>query len=306
MLILGFFFGGKVSDFSGIEQDDGLQLKRNFPLHEEDRLAGEEDAGGVQGDVDGAAAGGELAGDHGGLPQLLSPEGGEVGVGAAGDGVFGDVQLGVEAAGDEVVAPGGGGDDEPPSIDLAHGLIVRDQGRQGLLGVDDDHHVAAVVIRFPGEAARRGQNGFGHRHGLVRAHGKVHRIAFLARPDDQFAAQGVEVHFLHAPVGELVEDEGGGEGGVAAERHLAAGGEPFQVVPAFAALDDEGGFGVVVLDGDGLHEGRRRHSAAREDARRVAGEEGVREGVHKVLNHRDVRFCSATKITNSFADYSSA
>ena len=81
----------------------GLEVKRNLALHEEDGLAGDEDAGAFQGDAEGAAAGGELPRNHFGFSQFIGPEGGQVGVGAAGDGVFGDVQFGVEAAGDEVV-----------------------------------------------------------------------------------------------------------------------------------------------------------------------------------------------------------
>ena len=75
-----------------------LEVERDLALHEEDGLAGDEDAGGGEADVDGAAAGGQLPRDHFGLAEFLSPEGGEVGVGAAGDGVFGDVEFGVEAA----------------------------------------------------------------------------------------------------------------------------------------------------------------------------------------------------------------
>ena len=103
---------------------DGLEVKRNFALHEKDRLAGDEDAGRGESDAEGAAAGGELPCDHFGLSQFVGPEGGQVGVGAAGDGVFGDVEFGVEAAGDEVVILGLGRNDEAASIDLAHGVVV--------------------------------------------------------------------------------------------------------------------------------------------------------------------------------------
>ena len=82
---------------------DGLEVKRNFSLHEEDCLAGDEDALTSQFDAEDTSTGGELFGEHFGLSQFGGPEGGEVGVGAAGDGVFGDVEFGVEAAGDEVV-----------------------------------------------------------------------------------------------------------------------------------------------------------------------------------------------------------
>ena len=254
-------------------------------------MAGDEDAGGEEADVEGAAAGGELAGDHFGLAQFIGPEGGQVGVGAAGDGVFGDVQFGVEATGDEVVAGvlGRGGDDEAASVDLGHRVIVRDEGRQGVFIVDDRDHVAAIVVGLFGEAARGRQKDVRHGDRFVWAHGEIHRVAVLAGPDNEFAAQGVEVHFFDSLIRILVQDKGGGQGGVAAEGDFAAGGEPLQVVVAFFALDDEGGFGVVVLDGDGLHQGRVGHFAAGEYACGVAGEEGVREGVRNVLKHKEVR-----------------
>ena len=46
---------------------DGLEVKRDFALHEEDGLAGDEDAGRGEADAEDTAAGGELAGDHFGL-----------------------------------------------------------------------------------------------------------------------------------------------------------------------------------------------------------------------------------------------
>ena len=58
---------------------------------------------------------------------------------------------------------------------------------------------------------------------------------------------------------------------------------------AVSARDDEGGFGVVILDGDSLHQLGVGHFAAGEDRGGVAGEEGVREGVSNVLKHRDLR-----------------
>ncbi len=250
--------------------------------------------------MEGAAAGGELAGGHFGLSQFIGPEGGQVGVGAAGDGVFGDVQFGVEAAGDEVVAVvlGRGGNDEATAVDLAHRVIVRDEGRQGVFIVDDCDRVTTVVVGLFGEAVGCGQEGVRYRDRFVWAHGEIHRVAVLAGPDDEFAAQGVEVHFFHAFVGILVQDKGGGQGGVAAEGDFAAGGVPFQVVLARAALDDEGGFGVVVLDGDGLHQGRVEHFAAGEYACGVAGEEGVREGVRNVLKHKEVRLVPGSNVRN--------
>ena len=127
---------------------------------------------------------------------------------------------------------------------------------------------------------------FGDGDGFVWTYREIHRVAVLFGGDDEFSTFGVEVHFFHAFIDILVQDEGGGEGGVAAEGDFAAGGEPFQVVMGFFTLDDEGGFGVVVLDGDGLHQGGVRHSFAGEDRRGVSGEEGVREGVGNVLKHR--------------------
>ena len=55
---------------------DGLEVKRNFSLHEEDCLAGDEDALISQFYMEDTAAGGELFGEHFGLSEFGRPKGG--------------------------------------------------------------------------------------------------------------------------------------------------------------------------------------------------------------------------------------
>ena len=54
---------------------DGLEVKRNLALHEEHRLAGDEDALTSQFDAEDTAAGGELFGEHFGLSEFIGPKG---------------------------------------------------------------------------------------------------------------------------------------------------------------------------------------------------------------------------------------
>ena len=53
----------------------GLEVKRDLSLHEEHRLAGDEDAGRGEADVEDSATRGELFGDHFGLSKFIGPKG---------------------------------------------------------------------------------------------------------------------------------------------------------------------------------------------------------------------------------------
>jgi hypothetical protein len=68
------------------------------------------------------------------------------------------------------------------------------------------------------------------------------------------------------------EDEGGGEGGVAAEIDFDGGGEPAEAV-AIGFFDEEGGFGEVVFGGDVLEDGIRQPAFEGADGGGVAVEE---------------------------------
>ncbi len=93
---------------SGLRIPAASQVERDLSVHEEDGVAGDEDAVVLQGDAEDAAAAGDLFGGHFLFAEAFGPEGGELGVGAAGDRVFRDVEFGVEAAGDEIIRLGGG------------------------------------------------------------------------------------------------------------------------------------------------------------------------------------------------------
>ena len=72
-----------------------------------------------------------------------------------------------------------------------------------------------------------------------------------------------------------------GESGVAAEIDLAAEGEPAQIVAIMVAYQ-EGGLGMVHLNGDRLHPNDGRWGGEHTDAGRIAavglGGEGVDDG----------------------------
>jgi threonine dehydrogenase-like Zn-dependent dehydrogenase len=82
-----------------------------------DRAAGEVDPVAVDGGTDQAGAVRDLQAGEGVMAQAVRPVGGQGGVGATGDGIFGDAACWCEVPGDEVVATmpvrRGGGDDDP-------------------------------------------------------------------------------------------------------------------------------------------------------------------------------------------------
>ena len=79
------------------------------------------------------------------------------------------------------------------------------------------------------------------------------------------------------------QDEGGGEGGVAAEVDLDGGGEPAQLeVLVVGVGDQEGGLGEGVLGGDRLEDGVGEPALEQAHGGRVAGEAGAGEGVDLV------------------------
>ncbi len=86
-------------------------------------MAGEVDPVAVDGGMDQACAVGGLQAGEGVAAEAVRPVGGQGGVGAAGDGVFGDAACWCEVPGDEVIAAvpvrRGGGDDDPADGVLA-------------------------------------------------------------------------------------------------------------------------------------------------------------------------------------------
>ena len=72
--------------------------------------------------------------------------------------------------------------------------------------------------------------------------------------DGERAAAGLEGDVVGGEAEAFEEDEGGGEGGVAAEIDFDGGGEPAEAV-AIGFFDEEGGFGEVIFGGDVLEEG---------------------------------------------------
>ncbi len=68
---------------------------------------------------------------------------------------------------------------------------------------------------------------------------------------------------------------------MAAEVHFGGGREPAQLV-FIAAADEEGGFGEVVLGGDGLHDRIGQEILERDHRGGIAFKNPAREGVHLV------------------------
>jgi hypothetical protein len=99
--------------------------------------------------------------------------------------------------------------------------------------------------------------------------------------EDHAAAGGLEP--LH-------DHRGARQRGVAAERHFKRGREPAQRPDAIAIRNEEGGFGEIVLGGDGLHHGIGREGVHRHHGGGTAGHRRLGKRIdleETVLAHRD-------------------
>lgn len=99
--------------------------------------------------------------------------------------------------------------------------------------------------------------------------------------DGEGAAARIEYDVFGWEPEALEENKGGGEGGVPAEIDFDGGREPAEAV-AVSFLDEEGGFGQVVLGGDVLEERIGQPAFEGADGGGVATEQLGGERVHLV------------------------
>ncbi len=201
-------------------------------------------------------------------------------MGGAGDGVFVDALGGGEEAGDEVAVVAGGGGDDGEIGQRGQGLHVGPEGGDVGFGGEDAEKVAGLIGGFwraaEGIAEGLGDGDLGTGPGR-----EVEGVEIGLAVDGEGAAAGLKGDLVGGEAEAFEEHEGGGEGGVAAKVDFDGGGEPTQVVAA-GLLDEEGGFGEVILGGDLLEDFVGQPAFEGTDGGGVAAEELRGERVHLV------------------------
>ena len=192
-----------------------------------------------------------LKGAERSLAEAVGPVRRQHAVGGTGDGVFGDALCGRKVAAKEIVcAISGGGHDETGAVE-AHQLgHVRYELAQGLDAGNDSHVVELVGENFDGTNVEGFEQCAWKCNRVRRASGKIHAVAVPGVADREWSAGGMKDDLLARGLQAFHHDGSTGKRRVAAERHFDSWREPAETV-IVAILDEERGFGKIVLGGHG-------------------------------------------------------